>query len=425
VSVGPALPLPPAPRLAARRPPPVREPAPPPTTPSRVQPVVRWALYAYVCSIPFEMPQRSIPVEIPTLVGSVLLLATLLDRRAAYRRFPAPLTAFTLYLWVFVAASLVNLASHELSVGKFFLEMLQALLLFWTTANLLADEPVRIGALRALALACGLRAALQVAGFASTERALWTGGYRVTALGQNANLSALILTAGLLAALALPSYREARRRWPVALRWSLVVLIAVAIVQTGSRGGLLALAAGVMMFLVSGPTPWARVRNAATALLVLGLLGFAAYRSEAMRNRLFAAAEAGNLAGRERIYPALLIMIRERPALGWGPVENQYELERRLQDPGYVKRDAHNLVLELMTSTGVAGTIPFLIGLVLCVSSAWRARRTTRGVLPFAMLLAILTGTMSGTWIASKILWLVLAHGEAAGRGPALAARGT
>ena len=134
-----------------------------------------------------------------------------------------------------------------------------------------------------------------------------------------------------------------------------------------------------------------------------------------MRNRFTATFEEGTLAGRERIYPALLVMIRERPALGWGPVENQYELERRLQDPGYIKRDAHNLVLELMTSTGVAGTIPFLIGLTLCVSSAWRARRTTRGVLPFAMLLAILTGTMSGTWIASKILWLVLAHGEAAG----------
>ena len=45
-------------------------------------------------------------------------------------------------------------------------------------------------------------------------------------------------------------------------------------------------------------------------------------------------------------------------------------------------------------------------------------------MLPFAMLLAILTGTMSGTWIASKILWLVLAHGEAASRRPALAAGG-
>jgi O-antigen ligase len=393
----------------------------PAAPPSGVQPVVRWALYAYIFSIPFEMPQRSIPVEIPTLVGSVFLLATLLHRRAAYRYFPAPLTAFATYLWVFVASALVNLASHELNVLNFFLELLQALLLFWTTANLLSNEPVRIGALRALALACGLRAVLQVAGIASTQRALWTGGYRVSALGQNVNLSALILTAGLLAALALPNVRDPKRRgWPAAVRWPLVVVIAVAIVQTGSRGGLIALATGVMMFLLSGPTLWARVRNAVAAVLVLGMLGFGAYHSEAMRNRWSATLEEGTLAGRERIYPALLVMLRERPALGWGPVENQYELERRLQDPGYIKRDAHNLVLELLTSTGFAGTIPFLIGLVLCLARAWRARRA-RGVLPFAMLLAILTGTMSGTWIVSKILWLVLAHGEAASRRPSLA----
>ena len=415
------LALPPAPP-AERRPPPDRAPAPLQAR-SGVHPVVRWALYAYIFSIPFEMPQRSIPVEIPTLVGSVFLLATLLHRRAAYRRFPAPLTAFAVYLWVFVAAALVNLASHQLEILHFFIELIQLLLLFWAIANLLTDEPVRLGALRAIALACGVRAALQVSGLASTERALWTGGERITALGQNANLSALILATGLLAALALPSSRDPRRRWPVALRWPIVVLIAVAIVQTGSRGGLLALATGVMTFLLSGPTPWARVRNAAAALVLLGLLSFAAYRSEGMRNRFSATFEEGTLAGRERIYPALLVMIRERPALGWGPVENQYELERRLRD-GYIKRDAHNLILELLTSTGTAGTIPFLIGLALCVSSAWRARRTTRGVLPFAMLLAILTGIMSGTWIASKILWLVLAHGAAAGHRPALAAGG-
>ena len=77
-----------------------------------------------------------------------------------------------------------------------------------------------------------------------------------------------------------------------------------------------------------------------------------------------------------------------------------------------------------MTSTGVAGTIPFLIGLLMCLRSGWRARCTTRGVLSFAMLFAMLTGTMSGTWIASKILWLVLAHAAAAGRGPALVAGG-
>src|SRR5205823_5104128 len=227
VSVRPALSLPSAPRSA-----PVREPQPLLAPRSSVQPVVRWALYAYICSIPFEMPGRSIPVEIPTLVGSVFLLATLLDRRAAYGRLPPALVAFVVYLWMFATASLLNLASHQLEVLHFFVEMVQLLLLFWTIANLLTDEPVRLGALRALAVAAGL-----------------------------------------------------------------------------------------MTFLGRGPTPWIRLRNAAAAVCVLGLLGLASFRSEAMRNRLFAAAETGNLAGRERIYPALLVMMRERPAIGWGPVE--------------------------------------------------------------------------------------------------------
>ncbi|PYP51870.1 MAG: hypothetical protein DMD45_06545 [Gemmatimonadetes bacterium] len=408
----PALSLPPAARPAQPRP---RGPQPVAATRPSVQPVVRWALYLFVCSIPFEMPQRSLPIEIPTLVGCVFLLATLLDRRAAYRRIDVPLVAFTGYLWMFAVAALVNLSPHEPYVLKFFLEMLQVVLLFWTGANVMTDEPVRVTALRAFAFACAARAALQVFGIARNEKALWTGGERMSALGQNANLSALILSCGLLAALALTNRQG--RRWPAMVRWPLVVLIAVAVVQTGSRGGLLALSAGLLTFLGREPTRWARLRNGVAALTALGVLGFAAYHSEGMRNRLAAAAESGQLAGRERIYPALLVMIRERPWLGWGPVDNQVELERRLKEPGFVKRDAHNLTLELLTSTGVAGTIPFFIGLAWCVRSAWRARLSPSGVLPFGMLVTMLTGTMSGTWIASKILWLVLGHADAAGRG--------
>ena len=392
-----------------------------PRSPQRAFPnaSVRWALCAFVASIPFEMPHRAIPVEIPTLVGCVFLLVTLFDRRSAYGRIPAPLIWFTLYLWVFAVAALVNRATHQLEVLRLFLEMLLLLLLFWTAANLMRDDATRRSALRVFAIACGLRAGLQLLGIATTAREVWTGGARVTALGQNANLSALILSAGLLAALELGGSREGSRRWPAAVRWSLVVLIAVAIVQTGSRGGLLALAVGLLTFLARAPTPWARLRNAMAAVALMAFLGVAAYRSEVMRNRLEEAATTGNFAQRERIYPALLVMFRERPFLGWGPIENQFELERRLREPGREHRDAHNLVLELLTTTGVVGIMPFLAGLVLCVRSAWRARRTARGVLPLAMVASMLVGVMSGTWIASKILWFTLAHAFAAQPQPA------
>jgi hypothetical protein len=36
-------------------------------------------------------------------------------------------------------------------------------------------------------------------------------------------------------------------------------------------------------------------------------------------------------------------------------------------------------------------------------------------MLPFALMTTVLMGTMSGTWIASKILWLVMSVGLASG----------
>jgi O-antigen ligase len=108
-------------------------------------------------------------------------------------------------------------------------------------------------------------------------------------------------------------------------------------------------------------------------------------------------------------------MIRERPVFGWGPIANQYEIAQRINFRKFPYRDAHNMVLELFTGTGLLGGIPFLIGLGLSVRGAWRARRGPLGVLPLAMLLAVLMGTVPGTWMAAKIVWLAMALGLAAG----------
>ena len=117
-------------------------------------------------------------------------------------------------------------------------------------------------------------------------------------------------------------------------------------------------------------------------------------------------------------------MISERPILGWGPIENQFEIGVRIEEEQKDRRDAHNLVLDLMSSTGILGTIPFLIGYLLCWRSAWRARRGRSGILPLAMMAVTFMGCMSGTWIASKILWLILSIALATGATAPHAARG-
>lgn len=378
-----------------------------PQSRSAVNLFVRAALYCFVLSIPFEMPNRIFPVEIPTITGAIFLLATILQPSMSYRRIPGAALWFFAYLWMFGFSTLINRSAHGMLVFQLFLLMLQLVLILWTAYNLLRDRTVLRGVLITLAFAAAGRAALQVLGIGATAQEVWTGGERVTAFGQNANLSAIIMSVG---AVILLNLRPKIITWPVA------AVVGLAIIQTGSRGGLICLVLGVLVWAIgSGRTAGARLRGVAVGVFVLGVLAFGVLRSDMLRTRLLAAAEAGSFAGREHIYPAAVGMISERPVLGWGPIENQFEIATRIGEEKKDRRDAHNIVLDLMSSTGILGTIPFFIGYLLVVRSALRARRGPIGILPLALLAVTFMGCMSGTWIASKILWLTFAIALATG----------
>jgi O-antigen ligase len=372
-----------------------------------VNPFVRAALYLFVLSIPFELPQRTFPVEIPTITGAIFLLFTIIQPSASYRRIPGAVLWFVTYLWMFGLSTLVNRSSQTFLILQLFLLMLQLVLILWAGSNLMRDRTVLRGVIITFAFAVAVRAGMQLLGIGATAREVWTGGMRVTAFGQNPNWSAIVLSAGAVTLLSLR---------PRVLTWPLGALTGLAIIQTGSRGGLLALAFGLLIWAFGlGRTTAARIRGLLIGVLALGVVAFGVLKSDMMRVRLQAAAEEGSLAGRERIYPAVIGMISERPLLGWGPIENQFEIATRIGEEKKDKRDAHNIVFDLMSSTGFLGTLPFFIGLGLCVASAWRARKGPCGMLPFAMLMTALMGCVSGTWIASKVLWLAFAIALATG----------
>ena len=192
----------------------------------RIAPLVRLAFYLFVFSIPFEMPDRTIPIEIPTLTGSLFVVASLLNLSAVYRRVPGAVLWFGAYLWFFGLSTLWNRSEHGGQVLALFISFVQLVLLAWTGSNVLRDRRAMRGALLTFALACFLRAAMQVLGIGTSYHAEWTGGVRATVLGQNPNYSAIILSAGLVAVLNL------RVR---VLAWLMAGVIGVALIQTGAR----------------------------------------------------------------------------------------------------------------------------------------------------------------------------------------------
>jgi O-antigen ligase len=72
--------------------------------------------------------------------------------------------------------------------------------------------------------------------------------------------------------------------------------------------------------------------------------------------------------------------------------------------------DTHNMFLGALTSTGLFGTVPLFIIVILCMLAAWRARRGSQGALPLVMVVTVILINMSGNWIASKLDWLMMAY---------------
>jgi O-antigen ligase len=204
-----------------------------------------------------------------------------------------------------------------------------------------------------------------------------------------------------------------RKRWRRMTFMVMSLLPLTGMVYTGSRGGILAFMAGVTVYAL----PYCRSKRKMMAILGVAIaiisVIYVALNDQSTMVRFERTYEQGDTAGRNKIYAAAVEMISEKPLLGWGNVAI-YELGARTGARAGV-RDTHNLFLHLLTTTGLLGTIPFLIGLGLCVRAAWTARVCSLGLLPLVWLVTTMVASMSSNSIWGKLMWLTLAFSLASG----------
>jgi O-antigen ligase len=387
------------------------------TVPAKKIPLpVRWSFLLFVFTLPFQAADLGFMTGFLSVsrIFGLLFFASylfyyngLLFPERSFPHLPGAMWWFGGYVAVFAMSGFFVPEQFSEEFRSFLRSLVQLIILFWCAFGLLQVEKFAKSFLLTYSLASVILAVgmlLGVPGFSVAEIA----GERVTALGDNPNALATVMALAAVMIVGL-SLNEGLRGKIFLLSLTLPLLIAM--VTTGSRGGVAAFMIGCLVYLVpfwQSKRRWAALLLSSLCLVTLVVV---AVKNPVFFERAQQTYYEGSLAGREQIFPAAVEMMLEKPILGWHPIELWYELGSRI---GGKFVDVHNLFLHILLEVGLVGGVPFFIGLWCCGWAAWKARFGNFGFLPLALFSSLLVVNLSGTDLYSKQLWIVLALAVAA-----------
>jgi hypothetical protein len=377
--------------------------------------------YAFIVAIPVETliyfqrdaenPDSS--VSLSRVVGAALLAVSAVQWRRCYRRLPAGFWLAASYAAAYAASALWVPRALMPAYTESLPTLLQMTALFLISINLFAEPEFRKKALRVFGWWTAAVAVLMLLGVFGVQL---DEESRRSVASQDPNVTAALFSLGALCIAGDEKLlRRPRSAARAALSLAAVGVMALAVLRTGSRGGLLAFATGFAALAACGGGR-TRAARAAVAALVLGIAGGLVQREFALHTataaRLERSWDEGDTAGRREIYDEAWTMFLERPELGYGGANNRFVLGARLN---YPDRDTHNVFLAVLTEVGLLGGLGFFLALLWGLVSGWRGARRTGDALPFALLAAELVIGSSITASKEKIFWIVLAAALAAG----------
>ena len=383
---------------------------------------VRWSALALAASLPFEAASlgfTSSSFSFAKLSGLLFIASYFFfyNPLSGKRSFPAcnqPLRYFLVYLLICLVHGLFLDSAYWGQYLSVLTTTAQLLLLFWTTSSLLqnsqlARQFVLVFAVSSTLLALGMLLALPGFTVAIESRM----GERITSLEYNPNFLAFSMALAALIAAGIALEGGIRQRYQKWLLLSAMLPLLAIVVRTGSRAGIVGFALAFAVYFFPSR---AKRQGKTLVLLAIAVVTFTSAMIVIYPTILtrFEESYAGNIVNRRQINQASLSMVLERPLLGWHPVALWEELGRRTGQVWGTK-DAHNSFFYLLLEVGVIGAIPYIIGIYLCLYSAWRGRNGPLARLPMALMVCVLCANLAHTYLTRKPQWLVLALAAAVG----------
>jgi len=355
------------------------------------------------------------------IAGLLLVLLFLPLRRGRLEISGTPVRiglAFAFYITLLQLGRLV-FAPDAAAVSRalILLGYLQIVVLFFIISDLARDRravPILMGTVTCAAVLTAGIVLFQITGGASQAG-------RAALAWWNPNEQALFLALGLVCLLwhLLQPGSPDRLPFGRAIAILLYALVLFALVASGSRGGILAMASGTIVLLLLS----FEVKRAPLFLgtiMIVGPLTAALFSgNEFVVARFAAAIDGSSVGGRPIIWEAALDMLREKPYLGWG-VGFSGELGGRTMDGRVIS--THNTYLQIALAFGLFGGAIWLTWVLSTIKGLLRLGPSPYRTLMLASLALMLTGAFFNDFARDKyfIAVLGLASGLIAREGAAV-----
>ncbi|HEY1456317.1 MAG TPA: O-antigen ligase family protein [Candidatus Dormibacteraeota bacterium] len=345
--------------------------------------LTRWALALTAAATPLYIVRWHYG-PIPTTLLETLVLLTILLYVATVVRNRGPLpgrTGLEIPIALFLVAGAIGVLvapDHRGALGIFRAYLIEPVAIFYVVVAVIDSAAAIDLVLAAWAVGSVLFCAVDLLYFgrAVVGHSL-VAGHAAAAFNLDSNAVALYLEPliGLAAGFVLMG--RGRQRW--AAIGVLIVMLAAEL-ATLSRGGLLALAALVLIALAGGLPARTRIGLAAAALVA----GLVIWRLPVIGPRIGHALDprTGTFDVRGQIWAATARMLRDHPIFGAGVNAYQSTMTKYIAHNPYLVPEPypHNIFLTSWTELGLLGLFSFTYILVALIVQPWRAFRRAAGV---------------------------------------------
>lgn len=369
---------------------------------------IKILFYFFILLLPFDNIISFLGVSIVTYVGFILMLSVLTNRAL----FLKSNSIFKLLLVVFSIGTLVDLGVfYDSKIGLN--ELIRYLMLFvlMLISYSLAIRGKLITIIWVVYASTIILLLYQL--FSSIDLnnidyfSYTNSETRMTTLGNDPNFVACYLSLGMIMSiyLLLKEIPAPKKMWNLSLL--LIPSFMFGIINTGSRGILVALFFGILSIVLTKKDIKNQLLYTVFIAILIGFGSYLVLLDESFKIRLLSTYLDGDLAGRERIWQKAWELSSDSPFFGLG--HYGYLSELGFTTSGSGSTATHNIFLSTLLATGWTGIIFFLIFNYYILKSVWKYRVYPFGNFLFTAFIVCLLSAQSINLEITKWYWVILA----------------